>query len=78
MKVADLTVEELKIIIEDIVQEELEQYFGDPDEGLELRPEFVRKLKKSAKHPSKKRYTMQEVAAKCGIKLEEPNNAHTT
>ncbi len=71
MKVADLTLEQFRTFIEEIVEQHLEEYLGDPDEGLELRPEFVRKLKKSLAHPPKRRYTTQQVAAICGVKLKE-------
>lgn len=70
-KITDLTVEQLRILIEELVEQKLEEYLGDPDKGLELRPEFVRKLKKSLANPPKRRYTTQQVTAMCGIKLEE-------
>ncbi|HEX9896290.1 MAG TPA: hypothetical protein VGA85_01335 [Dehalococcoidales bacterium] len=70
-KISDLTIEQLGVLIDEIVEQRLEEYLGDPDEGLKLRPEFVRKLKRSMTHPPKKRYTLQEIAARCGIKLEE-------
>jgi hypothetical protein len=71
IKIPDLTIEQLGVLIDEIVEQRLEEYLGDPDKGLKLRPVFVRKLKKSLAHPPKKRYTLQEVAARCGIKLEE-------
>lgn len=50
-KVADLTVEELKEIIDEIVDlrfdENMLQWFGDPDEGLELKPQVIRDLKRT-------------------------------
>ena len=47
MKVADLTVEELRALIKEAVQEELREILADPDKGLELRPEFVERLQNS-------------------------------
>ncbi len=49
MQVADLTVEELKLLIRNTVIEALESLLDtgscvDPDEGLELRPEIVSQL----------------------------------
>ena len=40
MRVADLTVEELRALIKEAVQEELRELWSDPDKGLELRPEL--------------------------------------
>ena len=47
MKVADLTVEELRALIKEAVQEELRWVLGDPDKGLELRPEFEARVQAS-------------------------------
>ncbi len=44
--VADLTVDELRFLIQDAVDSALVEYFGDPDEGLEVRPEIVERLEK--------------------------------
>jgi len=38
MKIAALTVEQFTFLVEDIIDRKLEEYFGDPDEGLEMRP----------------------------------------
>ncbi|MBI4188868.1 MAG: hypothetical protein HY529_06645 [Chloroflexi bacterium] len=46
-KITELTVEDLKIIIDDIVDEKFLEWFGDPDEGLELKPEVIRGLRES-------------------------------
>jgi hypothetical protein len=43
-KVGDMTREDLKALLREIVQEvlwEMEQELPDPDEGLTLRPEIV-------------------------------------
>lgn len=44
--VADLTPSELRLLIEDVVQEKLVELLGDPDEGLELRPEVREQLER--------------------------------
>ena len=44
--VADLTVAELKELIRETVAEAVAELIEDPDEGLELRPEFVEEVKK--------------------------------
>ena len=47
MKVSELTVDELKTLIKEAVQEELREMLVDPDKGLDLRPEFEEKLQRS-------------------------------
>lgn len=39
--VADLTPAELRALIAEVVHDQLVELIGDPDEGLELRPDFV-------------------------------------
>jgi hypothetical protein len=46
-KVAELTVDEFKTLIEEVVEKKLVEMMGDPDEGLELRPEFEQRLRRS-------------------------------
>jgi hypothetical protein len=38
--VADLTVDELRDLIKEVVTQTILEIFGDPDEGLELREEI--------------------------------------
>jgi len=47
VKVKDLSVEELKALIEEAVEEKLEEILGDPDLGLELREEVKERLRRS-------------------------------
>ena len=47
MKVANMTVEELRILIKQAVQEELKEIFGDPDTGHMLRPEIEERIRAS-------------------------------
>ena len=42
--VGAMTVAELRALVEDIVREQLIDLLGDPDEGLELRPEVRERL----------------------------------
>jgi len=73
-KVAALTVEELKFIIDDIIDAKLLEWFGDPDEGLELKPEIIKRLKRNIKllrSGKLKTIPLEEVARKHGIKLKE-------
>lgn len=46
-RVADLTVDELRRLLHQVVEEVIEEKLGmttDPDEGLELRPEVEKSL----------------------------------
>jgi len=47
-KVADLTVEELRELIATTVWETLQDFLGDPDEGLELQDWVKERLKRTA------------------------------
>ena len=69
MKVKELTVEQLKTLIEETVEERFQEYLGDPDEGLEIREEIIQKLK-AHKESRKPRIPMELVAEKSGIKLK--------
>ena len=44
MPVAEMTVQELKTLIQNTVREVLQEILRDPDAGLELRPEFEARL----------------------------------
>jgi len=46
-RVAELTVDELKQIIQEAVEQKLAEMLGDPDEGLELREEIKARLRRS-------------------------------
>lgn len=70
MKVADLTVEQFRFLIEEIIDQKLEEYLGDPDEGLELRPEIIKGLK-AQKRAKTARIPMEQLCKELGITLEE-------
>ena len=46
-RVAELTVDEFKQIIEEVVEKKLSEMLDDPDKGLELHPEFEQRLRRS-------------------------------
>lgn len=60
-KVGDMTVEELKTLIRNVVKEAI-----DPDYGLELRPDVEKELIESLR--SKERTPVEDVAEKLGLK----------
>jgi len=47
VKVKELSVEQLKALIQEIVEEKLYEILGDPDQGLELKDEVRERLKQS-------------------------------
>ena len=68
-KVADLTVDELKSLIRQVMEESLVDMLGDPDEGLELREEFKVALERSVKGVKEggKTYSVEEAAKRLGL-----------
>ena len=68
-KVADLTVDELKSLIRQVMEETLVDMLGDPDEGLELREEFKVALERSVKGVKEggKTYSVEETAKRLGL-----------
>jgi hypothetical protein len=65
MKVTDLTIEELKKLIWDVLDEKFRELFFDPDNGLELREEVEQRLKASLS--SKERISFEEVKKRVRI-----------
>ncbi|NKQ37518.1 MAG: hypothetical protein HF973_18130 [Chloroflexi bacterium] len=64
--VADLTVEEFKDLVQEVVAETILELLGDPDEGLELREEIKERLHRSLARDNQTR-SAQDVAAKLGL-----------
>jgi hypothetical protein len=67
--VSDLTVDELRKLIREVVIQTISEMIGDPDEGLELSDEFRLELQRSlaAGKAESKTIPAQEVAAKLGL-----------
>lgn len=65
MKVADFTPEELKALIRESVEEVLEEHFGDPDAGLELRDDLAARL--AALESEEPSIPAEEVAKRFGL-----------
>jgi hypothetical protein len=67
--VRELSVEELKALIGEVVEEKLREMLGDPDEGLALRPDTQERLLKSLNQPKESRQTVSapEVARRLGL-----------
>lgn len=67
--VADLTVDELRSLIKEVVTQAILEIFVDPDEGLELREEIKERLQRSMTEIQANGQTRsgQDVAAKLGL-----------
>ncbi|MBC7265236.1 MAG: hypothetical protein H5T64_12905 [Chloroflexi bacterium] len=67
--VADLTVDELKDLIREVVAQTIVEIFGDPDEGLELREDIKAHLQRSlaAVRAGGETIPAQTVADKLGL-----------
>ncbi|MFH1701853.1 MAG: hypothetical protein ABIB41_00295 [Nitrospirota bacterium] len=64
MKVGDLSREELKALIGEVIEEKFRELF-DPDYGLELREDFVQALETSI--ASKERIPFEDVKKRLGL-----------
>ena len=64
-KVADLSISELETFISVTIQGILDEILGDPDEGLEIRPEVIERIKKSRRE--KTSLSAEEVAKRLGL-----------
>jgi hypothetical protein len=68
-RVADMTKDELREFIRETVREMLEEYeeTGDPDEGLELRPEVAERLRAALKEDIGQGVTLDDVVRTLGL-----------
>lgn len=62
MQVKDMTVEQLQDLIRHTVEQCLEEYFGDPDEGLNIRSEVKQQLLESLQKTKDKQSNHSSVA----------------
>lgn len=67
--VADLTVDQFKDLVREVVIQTLTELLGDPDEGLELRDDIKVKIEQSLAdvEAGGKVIPAEEVAAKLGL-----------
>ncbi|NWF51491.1 MAG: hypothetical protein HXY47_00200 [Nitrospirae bacterium] len=65
MKVADLSIDELKELIGKVIEEKIRE-FVDPDYGLEFREDFIHALETSIN--SKERIPFEDVKRRLGLK----------
>ncbi len=69
MQIKDMTVDELKALIRETVEETLEEFFADPDEGKEVTEEVKQQLLKSLKRrqAGERGIPAEEVYRKLGL-----------
>ena len=65
MKVAELSLDDLRNVIGDVVDERLREFFVDPDVGMELREDIEERLVVSLAY--KERISLAEVKSRMGI-----------
>ena len=69
--VAQLTVPQLKALIESVIEHKLIELFGDPDQGLELKPTVKARLRRSLSvvRRGERGIPAKQVAKELGLKL---------
>ena len=69
MKVKEMSIDELKALIYQAVEEKLYEILGDPDQGMELKEEVKDMLRKSlaATQHGERDISTQEVTLKMGL-----------
>lgn len=67
--VAELTVDELKSLIQEVVTQTILELFGDPDVGLELQDNFLAMLERSRANveAGEATFSAEEVAQRLGL-----------
>ena len=65
MRIGDMTPDELKALIGEVVEEKLKALILDPDRGQELKEEIEARLEASL--TSKERLSLEEVKNKLGL-----------
>lgn len=65
--VKDLSVEQLKAVIGEVVEEKLRELLVDPDAGLVLRPEVEERLRKDLRENQGDNISAAEVARRRGL-----------
>jgi hypothetical protein len=69
MQVKDLTIEELKLLIQETVTETIHNLFNDPDEDKQLKPEVKQQLIDSLNRTQsgERGVSAEEVAKRLGL-----------
>lgn len=64
-KIAEMTVEELRLLVAQVARQTVVEMLGDPDEGLELRDEVKARLEQSL--AATERIPARELAVRLGL-----------
>ena len=69
LKVADMTTDELQTMLEALIDRKMSEWIGDPDAGLELRPEISASIERQRKEyaAGKRGKSLTEVAQQLGL-----------
>ena len=69
MKVKELTVEQLKDLVQEAIEEKPVELIGDPDLGLELREEVKERLRSSlaARQRGERGVPIEDLASQAGL-----------
>jgi len=72
VKVKELSVEQLKALIQEAVEEKLQEILGDPDQGMELSEDIKERLKQSlsAMERGERGIPISQVIKETGLKWE--------
>jgi len=72
VKVKELSVEQLRTLIQEAVEEKLQEILGDPDQGLEIKDEVKERLKQSltAEEHGERGIPIEQVAKDIGLDWE--------
>ena len=64
LKVADMTTDELQTMLEALIDRKMAEWIGDPDTGLEVRPEIIASIERQRKEyaTGKRGKSLDEVA----------------
>ena len=67
--VKDLTIDEFKAVVGEVVEEKLRELLADPDAGLSLRPEIEARLREQLQNPqlNGESISAAEVARRLGL-----------
>ena len=72
VKVKELSVEQLKALIQEAVEEKLQEVLGDPDQGLELKEDIKERLRRSlaAVESGNEGIPVRQVVKEVGLRWE--------
>ena len=69
VKVVDMTTDELQTMLETLIDRKMSEWIGDPDAGLQLRPEIIASIERQRQEyaTGKRGKSLDEVAQRFGL-----------